>query len=66
MTTLANRPNRALLVIDVQVGVVAAAHNRNVVIANIAALIGRVGSCIPLACVSTSPMQWLSEVRSTA
>ena len=41
MTTIANRPGRALLVIDVQVGVVAAAHNRSVVIANIASLVER-------------------------
>lgn len=40
MTTLPDRPNTALLVIDVQNGVVAAAHNRDGVIANIDALVG--------------------------
>jgi nicotinamidase-related amidase len=39
VTTLANRPNTALLVIDVQNGVVGAAHDRDTVVANIGALI---------------------------
>src|ERR1700676_2703157 len=39
MTTLANRPNTALLVIDVQNGVVGEAHERDAVVANIAALV---------------------------
>jgi nicotinamidase-related amidase len=39
MTTLANRPNTALLVVDVQTGVVAKAHDRDAVVANIAALV---------------------------
>jgi nicotinamidase-related amidase len=41
MTTLADRPNSALLVIDVQNGVVRDAHDRDIVIANIGALIDR-------------------------
>ncbi|KAA9376863.1 cysteine hydrolase [Microbispora cellulosiformans] len=41
MTTLADRPNTALLVIDVQKGVVAGAHDRDAVIANIDTLIGK-------------------------
>ncbi len=41
MTTLANRPNTALLVVDVQTGVVAKAHQRDAVVANIAALVDR-------------------------
>jgi nicotinamidase-related amidase len=41
MTTLANRPNTALLVIDVQNGVVAQAHERDAVVRNIAALVDR-------------------------
>src|SRR5262245_51293850 len=41
MTTLSDRPNTALLVIDVQNGVVADAHNRDGVIANIGALVDR-------------------------
>jgi nicotinamidase-related amidase len=35
MTTLTNRPNTALLVIDVQNGVVESAHKRDAVVANI-------------------------------
>jgi nicotinamidase-related amidase len=41
MTTLPDRPNTALLVIDVQNGVVASAHNRDGVIANIKTLVDR-------------------------
>lgn len=41
MTTLANRPNTALLVIDVQIGVVAGAHARDAVVANIGELVER-------------------------
>ena len=41
MTTLTDRPNAALLVIDVQKGVVAGAHDRDQVIANINALVER-------------------------
>ena len=39
MTTLENRPNTALLVVDVQVGVVEEAHERDAVIANLATLV---------------------------
>jgi nicotinamidase-related amidase len=39
MTTLQNRPNTALLVIDVQNGVVGQAHARDAVVANIAGLV---------------------------
>jgi nicotinamidase-related amidase len=39
MTTLENRPNTALLVIDVQNGVVGEAHDRDEVVANIATLV---------------------------
>ena len=41
MTTLENRPNTALLVIDVQNGVVGAAHQRDAVVANVASLVER-------------------------
>lgn len=41
MTTLTNRPNTALLVIDVQNDVVAGGHNRDRVIANIAVLVDK-------------------------
>lgn len=39
MTTLVNRPNTALLIIDVQNGVVGEAHDRDNVVANICALV---------------------------
>ena len=41
MTTLENRPNTALLVIDVQNGVVAGAHERDAVVANVASLVDK-------------------------
>jgi nicotinamidase-related amidase len=41
MTTLVNRPNTALLVIDVQNGVVGEAYDRDNVVANIATLVDR-------------------------
>jgi nicotinamidase-related amidase len=39
MTTLADRPNTALVVIDVQNGVVQGAHERDAIVANIVALV---------------------------
>jgi nicotinamidase-related amidase len=39
MTTLENRPNTALLVIDVQNGVVTGNHERDAVVANVASLV---------------------------
>ena len=39
MSTLPNRPNTALLVIDVQNGVVDGAHQRDAVVANVASLV---------------------------
>jgi nicotinamidase-related amidase len=44
MTTLANRPNTALLVVDVQTGVVARAHERDAVVANVATLVAKARS----------------------
>lgn len=41
MTTLTDRPNTALLVIDVQNGIVGGAHNRDAVVANVAALVAK-------------------------
>jgi len=41
MATLADRPNTALLVVDVQNGVVAGAYERDAVVANIGRLVGR-------------------------
>lgn len=39
MSTLENRPNTALLVIDVQNGVVAGAHQRDEIVANVGSLV---------------------------
>jgi nicotinamidase-related amidase len=39
MTTLENRPNTALLVVDVQNGVVEGAHGRDTVVANVGSLV---------------------------
>ena len=39
MTTLENRPNTALLVVDVQNGVVGGAHERDAVVANVDSLV---------------------------
>jgi nicotinamidase-related amidase len=41
MTTLENRPNTALLVIDVQNGAVAGAHERDAVVANVGSLVDK-------------------------
>jgi nicotinamidase-related amidase len=41
MTTLENRPNTALLVIDVQNGVVTGGHQRDAVVGNVASLVDR-------------------------
>ena len=41
MSTLQNRPNTALLVVDVQNGVVAGAHARDTVVANVGGLVAR-------------------------
>jgi nicotinamidase-related amidase len=41
MTTLADRPNTALLVVDVQNGVVAEAHARDAVVANVGQLVDK-------------------------
>ncbi len=41
MTTLENRPNTALLVVDVQNGIVDGAHERDAVVANIGSLVER-------------------------
>jgi nicotinamidase-related amidase len=41
MTTLDNRPTTALLVVDVQTGVVAGTHERDAVVANIGSLVDK-------------------------
>ena len=44
MSTLDNRPNTALLVVDVQNGVVGGAHERDAVVANVGALVEKARS----------------------
>jgi nicotinamidase-related amidase len=49
VTTLSNRPNTALLVVDVQKGVVAGNHDRDTVVANVGALVEKArGSDVPV------------------
>jgi nicotinamidase-related amidase len=55
MTTLSDRPNTALVVIDVQNGVVGAAHERDAVVANISSLVDRArGEGVPVVWVQHS------------
>jgi nicotinamidase-related amidase len=55
MTTLENRPNSALLVIDVQNDVVGGAHERDSVVANIGSLVERArGERVPVIWVQHS------------
>jgi nicotinamidase-related amidase len=58
MTTLPNRTNTALLVVDVQNGAVADAHERDTVVANIAGLVERARSeSVPVVWVQHSDEQ---------
>jgi nicotinamidase-related amidase len=55
MTTLPDRPNTALIIIDVQNGVVDGAHNRDEVIGNINTLLGKArGEGVPVIWVQHS------------
>ena len=55
MTTLTDRPGTALMVIDVQNGVVGDAHERDAVVANISTLIARArGASVPIVWVQHS------------
>src|SRR5438045_9774138 len=54
MTTLENRPNTALLVIDVQNGVVGDAHERDAVVAN-------VGTVVEKARAAEIPVVWVQH-----
>ncbi|HEY5008155.1 MAG TPA: isochorismatase family protein [Caulobacteraceae bacterium] len=55
MTTLKNRPNTALVIVDVQNGVVTGAHQRDVVVANIAGLVDKArGEKVPVIWVQHS------------
>lgn len=55
MTTLADRPNTALVIIDVQNGVVANAYHRDEVVANISSLLEKArGAAVPVVWVQHS------------
>jgi nicotinamidase-related amidase len=55
VTTLSDRPNTALVVIDVQIGVVEGAHERNAVVANISTLVEKArGEGVPVVWVQHS------------
>jgi nicotinamidase-related amidase len=54
MTTLENRPNSALLVVDVQTGVVAGNHGRD-------AVVGNVGSLVEKARREQVPVVWVQH-----
>ena len=54
MTTLKDRPNTALLVVDVQNGVVTGAHERDAVVAN-------VGSLVEKARLERVPVVWVQH-----
>jgi nicotinamidase-related amidase len=56
MTTLENRPNHALLVVDVQNGVVEGAHQRDAVVAN-------VGSLVEKARQDGIPVVWVQHIN---
>ncbi|MDX6230834.1 MAG: hypothetical protein QOI76_4224 [Frankiales bacterium] len=58
MTTLSDRPNTALMVIDVQKGFVADAHQRDAVVANIATLVDKArNEGVPVVWVQHSDQQ---------
>ncbi|MCA1711604.1 MAG: isochorismatase family protein [Actinobacteria bacterium] len=54
MTTLPDRPNTALLIVDMQNDVVGSAHNRDAVVANIATLVTR-------ARAAGTPVVWVAH-----
>lgn len=55
MSTLENRPNKAVLVIDVQNGVVTGAHNLDAVLANINITVGK-------ARAAGVPVVWIQDI----
>jgi nicotinamidase-related amidase len=62
MTTLKDRPNTALLVVDVQTGVVADAYNRDAVVANVGSLVRKARQeRVPVVWVQHSDAQNLPE-----
>jgi nicotinamidase-related amidase len=73
MSTLEDRPNTALLVVDVQNGVVDGSHNRDQVVANIASLVERARAAdVPIVWVQhnsdelprdSEPWQYVPELK---
>ena len=62
MTTLSDRPNTALVVIDVQNGVVGGAHDRDAVVANISSLVDKArGEGVPVVWVQHSDDEHLVQ-----
>ena len=62
MTTLENRPNTALLVVDMQVGVVAKAYGRDTVVKNIETLVAKARrKPVPVIWVQHSDKQLIKE-----
>ncbi|GMA25966.1 hypothetical protein GCM10025864_37250 [Luteimicrobium album] len=58
MSTLTNRPNTALLVVDVQNGVVGEAYHRDDVVANVATLVDKARAAdVPVVWVQHSDPQ---------
>ncbi|MEQ7011053.1 isochorismatase family protein [Actinopolymorpha sp. B17G11] len=67
MTTLSDRPNSALMVIDVQIGVVADAYERDTVVANIGTLVDRAREeGVPIVWVQHSSEQMTTGSESWA
>ena len=63
MATLSDRPNTALIVIDIQNGVVADAHQRDSVVANIRALVAAAREkAVPWCGCSTPTSSWRGAV----
>ncbi len=56
MTTLQNRPNTAVLIVDVQNGVMESAHDRNTVVANLARLVERARE-------AGTPVIWVQHIN---
>ena len=67
MTTFENRPNTALLVVDVQKGVVEEAHERDAVVANVGSLVEKARQeQVPVVWVQHSDEQLVRTAGSAA
>jgi nicotinamidase-related amidase len=65
MTTLSDRPNTALMVIDVQKGPVAHAHQRDAVVANISALVDKAPGSTSRSRHALSQNRWCTSRSAT-